>query len=351
MFLMDNTSDHWYSAPYTVLVVLLMIGLSMCAANVIAHFLESWRGVRIQQKMVCVSDLLSDGDAGRIPVTVVTGFLGAGKTTLINTILAEGTAFGRICVIENEVGSVGIDHDLLRTRVGIPTSTESSSKAKSWYEQIFGAIGNLGQMRMDSDNLDADIILLDNGCMCCSAPSSGVGAGAFGLERVLDQIIKLLRADKRIKQPGTGTLGAASPEQSRHTRDTTVQTASNSDVVRGDVRNAAPIRLVPQRIVIEMSGLADPWPVLAAFFAEGSGEQDGKNRNDDDTDSASEREATGEAAKPDASQLHGLGAWFRLDGVVCVVDAANLLVHRKLQTSGEHPSQEVQTFATVEVER
>jgi G3E family GTPase len=50
---------------------------------------------------------------GRIPVTVVTGFLGAGKTTLIRRFLkspeGQGTA-----VIVNEFGAVGIDDTLVR---------------------------------------------------------------------------------------------------------------------------------------------------------------------------------------------------------------------------------------------
>jgi G3E family GTPase len=46
-----------------------------------------------------------------IPTTVLTGFLGAGKTTLLNRILAEPRA-GRIAVIVNEFGDVGIDGQL-----------------------------------------------------------------------------------------------------------------------------------------------------------------------------------------------------------------------------------------------
>ncbi len=47
-----------------------------------------------------------------IPVTVLTGFLGSGKTTLLNRILSE--QHGRkIAVIENEVGEVGIDNQLV----------------------------------------------------------------------------------------------------------------------------------------------------------------------------------------------------------------------------------------------
>jgi G3E family GTPase len=46
-----------------------------------------------------------------IPTTVLTGFLGAGKTTLLNRILAEPQA-GRVAVIVNEFGDVGIDGQL-----------------------------------------------------------------------------------------------------------------------------------------------------------------------------------------------------------------------------------------------
>jgi G3E family GTPase len=49
----------------------------------------------------------------RIPVTVVTGFLGAGKTTLIRRFLASPEGQGT-AVIVNEYGAVGIDDALLR---------------------------------------------------------------------------------------------------------------------------------------------------------------------------------------------------------------------------------------------
>ena len=49
----------------------------------------------------------------RIPVTVVTGFLGAGKTTLVRRFLATPEGAGTAVVI-NEFGSVGIDDALVR---------------------------------------------------------------------------------------------------------------------------------------------------------------------------------------------------------------------------------------------
>ena len=50
----------------------------------------------------------------KIPVTIVTGFLGAGKTTLIRHVL-ENAAGRRLALIINEFGDVGVDGTILRT--------------------------------------------------------------------------------------------------------------------------------------------------------------------------------------------------------------------------------------------
>ena len=50
----------------------------------------------------------------KTPVTIVTGFLGAGKTTLIRHILANAGG-RRLALIINEFGDVGVDGDLLRS--------------------------------------------------------------------------------------------------------------------------------------------------------------------------------------------------------------------------------------------
>ncbi|MEU6352418.1 GTP-binding protein [Streptomyces sp. NPDC047072] len=49
---------------------------------------------------------------GRVPVTVLTGFLGSGKTTLLNRVLTENHGL-KIAVIENEFGEIGIDDALV----------------------------------------------------------------------------------------------------------------------------------------------------------------------------------------------------------------------------------------------
>ncbi len=71
-----------------------------------------------------------DALAGKIPVTLITGFLGSGKTTLISKLLKHPD-MRRVAVVINEVGEIGIDHDLVT---------------------------------MSSEN----ITLLANGCICCS---------------------------------------------------------------------------------------------------------------------------------------------------------------------------------------
>jgi G3E family GTPase len=54
------------------------------------------------------------GKLRRIPMTVIGGFLGVGKTTLINQLLERGGA--RYAVLVNDFGSVNIDADLIKTR-------------------------------------------------------------------------------------------------------------------------------------------------------------------------------------------------------------------------------------------
>lgn len=53
-------------------------------------------------------------DLSKIPVTVITGFLGAGKTTLIRHLM-QNAGGRRLAVLVNEFGTVGVDGDILRS--------------------------------------------------------------------------------------------------------------------------------------------------------------------------------------------------------------------------------------------
>jgi cobalamin biosynthesis protein CobW len=80
--------------------------------------------------------------ATKIPVTVVTGFLGSGKTTLIRHLLQNNQG-RRIAVLVNEFGELGIDGELLKSCQVCP-------------EEATG-----------EDNLP-QIVELTNGCLCCT---------------------------------------------------------------------------------------------------------------------------------------------------------------------------------------
>jgi G3E family GTPase len=56
---------------------------------------------------------------GKIKLNVVSGFLGAGKTTLINKFLAEAFLGERVAILENELGEIGIDGDLLPNALAV----------------------------------------------------------------------------------------------------------------------------------------------------------------------------------------------------------------------------------------
>jgi cobalamin biosynthesis protein CobW len=75
-------------------------------------------------------------DLAKIPVTIVTGFLGAGKTTLIRHLMANPGG-RRLAVLVNEFGTVGVDGDLLRACA-------------------------------DANCPEANIVELANGCICCT---------------------------------------------------------------------------------------------------------------------------------------------------------------------------------------
>ena len=51
-----------------------------------------------------------------IPVVLLTGYLGAGKTSLINALIAD-PELRDTAVVVNEFGEIAVDHDLIRNRI------------------------------------------------------------------------------------------------------------------------------------------------------------------------------------------------------------------------------------------
>ena len=107
--------------------------------------------------------------SGRIPTTIVTGFLGAGKTSLLRHVMGQA-GNTRFAVIVNEFGDLGVDGELLRD---------------------CGA-GNC---------MDEDIVELANGCLCCTVADD-----------FLPTMQKLLARDDQLDHILIETSGLALPK-------------------------------------------------------------------------------------------------------------------------------------------
>jgi cobalamin biosynthesis protein CobW len=108
--------------------------------------------------------------ASKIPVTIITGFLGSGKTTLIRNLIknAEGR---RLAIIVNEFGEMGIDGEILK-----------------------GCCEN-----------EEDVLELSNGCLCCTVQ-----------EEFLPVMLKLMERKDTIDHIIIETSGLALPKPLLH---------------------------------------------------------------------------------------------------------------------------------------
>lgn len=150
-------------------------------------------------------------EAGRIPVTVLTGYLGSGKTTLLNRILTENHG-KRYAVIVNEFGEIGIDNDLI---------VES----------------------------DEEIYEMNNGCICCTVRGD--------LIRVVEG---LMRRPGRFDAIVVETTGLADPVPVAQTffmdDDVRAKTALDAVVALVDAKHL-PLRLKDSREAEDQIAFAD----------------------------------------------------------------------------------------------
>ena len=95
----------------------------------------------------------------KIPVTVVTGFLGSGKTTLIRQLLTNGNG-RKLAVLVNEFGSEGVDGEILKSCA-------------------------------DANCPEENIVELANGCICCTVADDFIPTmdKLLARDRPLDAIV------------------------------------------------------------------------------------------------------------------------------------------------------------------
>lgn len=162
------------------------------------------------------------------PVTVLTGFLGAGKTTVLNHLLRQ-PELARTAVLINEFGEIGLDHLLV-------------------------------------EKLDDSTVLLNAGCLCCTVRGD--------LARVLREMLPRARRDD-ISRIVIETTGLADPVPILATLMTDPVAASAYrldgivtvvDAVNGmthlDLQDEAARQVaVADRIIISKADLAGPNPL------------------------------------------------------------------------------------------
>ncbi len=156
----------------------------------------------------------------KLPVTVITGFLGAGKTTLIRHLLQHNQG-RRIAVLVNEFGEVGIDGDLLRSCQVCDEDGEDNS----------------------------NILELANGCLCCTVQ-----------EEFLPTMQELLLRRDRIDSIVIETSGLALPKPLVQAfRWQEIRTGATVDgvVTVVDCEAIADDRLVSDRQALEAQRQAD----------------------------------------------------------------------------------------------
>src|ERR1700722_571178 len=168
------------------------------------------------------------------PLTVLTGFLGAGKTTVLNHLLRQ-PALARTAVLINEFGEIGIDHLLV-------------------------------------EKLDENTVLLNAGCLCCTVRGD--------LVRTMREMLSRARRDE-ISRIMIETTGLAEPAPILATLMTDPVVASTYrldgvvtviDAVAGETNlTARPEAMrqlaVADRIVLTKTDLADPGSLLARIEA------------------------------------------------------------------------------------
>ncbi|MDH3595292.1 MAG: GTP-binding protein [Rhodospirillales bacterium] len=166
-------------------------------------------------------------DPAPLPVTVVSGYLGAGKTSLINHLLRNAGG-RRILVLVNDFGEINIDADLL-------------------------------------ESAEEDVLTLSNGCVCCSLGGDLYYALADALDRRPRPDCLVIEASG-VAQPQKIAQAALAEPEMRYCGVVTLVDAVNVGSVLADPLIGAQVAdqiTSADLIVVTKSDLAEPIAALA----------------------------------------------------------------------------------------
>jgi G3E family GTPase len=199
----------------------------------------------------------------RVPVTIVTGFLGAGKTTLVRRFLETPEGHGTAVVV-NEFGAVGIDDALLRSSAEETVLLGNGCLCCSTRSDLQAALARLLAERTRGTIPDFRRVVIETSGLADPAPILQTFASdrALGAEFAIEAVIAVVDA-----ATGMGNLTRA-PEARRQVVLADRLVLSKTDIAADAV---APLRdrlatLNPRApIVVATNGGLDPrWLVEAA---------------------------------------------------------------------------------------
>jgi G3E family GTPase len=124
-----------------------------------------------------------------VPVSVVTGFLGSGKTTLIRKVLRD-PRFARTAVIVNEFGEVGLDHDVLASSSEALIQLSTGCLCCAVRNDLIETLLDLHRRRVDGE-IDFERIIIETSGLADPVPilqslmTDKTITTLFNLDRVL----------------------------------------------------------------------------------------------------------------------------------------------------------------------
>ena len=101
-----------------------------------------------------------DAQTLRVPVLLVTGFLGSGKTTLVNRLL-KSRAFAHAAVVVNEYGEVSIDHVLVQAPSAHMHVIDGGCLCGNVHEEVASSLLDLAAKRDRDPALNFDSVLIE----------------------------------------------------------------------------------------------------------------------------------------------------------------------------------------------
>lgn len=187
----------------------------------------------------------------KLPLTVVAGYLGAGKTTLINRLLSEDHGM-RLCVMVNDFGAINIDADLLLSADKDTLTLTNGCVCCTMGADLYMAIGDVLDRRPRPDHLVIEASGIADPIKIANAARAEPELAYGGILTVVDgHTMDALVSDPHIGAQVAGQIAAADILAiSKVTKDefsTTAQANVNGpSVFLNEMNEVSPLLVTPR---------------------------------------------------------------------------------------------------------